>query len=436
MSSAVAVGVGVGSVAGGEPQPMSPAGTVTLCELTVEADATAAVPVTAAIENATARTAFRVLVLTTKKPSFEHVSACRVSVKIARCVCQDPGLRCYKITHCETSHTDSWGAVVSSSVTENSGSLPLTADDQVTYKAIAAGEEVDEVLARRLASIGLVVPNPYEPGRWVAVDPRAAAQQLLSVEQEALAGSLERMRQVPILESLYSHFDPHRLYGGPGSEFLPTMAQMNDRLGQISAHAGREICSVQPAPPAERVPAARQLGSDRSLALLRGGRVSMRLVYGTGVLADEDTRVYADEFISSGGEIKVSSSRDPRMVIIDGRDLFIDDFIHDEAEPHSGWHVRDRCAVAWAHVVFERLWGRATWWSEALAKSGDSRLTSRQLDILALYEAGLDQPKAARELGVSSRTVANELADARASLGLSTTYQLMGWYGRWIAKQH
>ncbi|MFE3903231.1 hypothetical protein ACFXPY_23685 [Streptomyces sp. NPDC059153] len=161
----------------------------------------------------------------------------------------------------------------------------------------------------------------------------------------------------------------------------------------------------------------------------------MRLVYGAGALADEGTRACADEFIRSGGEIKVSSSRDPRMVIIDGRDLFIDDYIHDEAEPHSGWHVRDRSAVAWAGVVFERLWGRATWWAEALAESGDSKLTSRQLDILALYDAGLDQPRAGRELGISSRTVASELADARTSLGLSTTYQLMGWYGRWTAKQ-
>lgn len=312
--------------------------------------------------------------------------------------------------------------------------LPLTTQDEVAFKALAAGEDVDPERARRLASVGLAVSNPYEPGKWVAVDPRAAAQRLLAAERDSLAQSLDRLRQVPALEGLYAHFDQHRLYGGPGSEFLPTMAQMNDRLGEVSAHASQEICSVQPAPPAQRNPNVRRLGTDRSLALLRDGRVSMRLIYSVEALADDATRAYADEFIGAGGQIKVSAYREPRMMVIDRRDLFIDDFIQGGVESHSGWHVSDRSAVAWAAVVFDRLWDQSRWWSEALAAAGDIRLTCRQLDILALYDAGLDQPAAAKELRISSRTVASELADARAALGLSSTYQLMAWYGRWVAR--
>ncbi|MFC8155882.1 hypothetical protein ACFUO0_17780 [Streptomyces cinereoruber] len=311
---------------------------------------------------------------------------------------------------------------------------PLSPEEQVAYKAIAGGGSADEESARRLADRGLVVRDPYDIARWVAIDPRAAAQRLLAEEQEALARSLERMRQVPVIEGLYAHFEAHRLYGGPGSELLPTMAQVNDRLGSVSALATAEICSVQPTPPAERNAGARQLGSDRSLALLRSGRIGMRLVYGLAALMDEATREYADAFMEAGGQIKVSPSREQRMVIVDNDNLFIDDHVIAGTESHSGWHVRDRATVAWARAGFDRLWERARWWSEALAEAGDIRLSPRQLDILALFDAGLDSRAAAREVGISPRTLAAELTEAKASLGVSTTYQLMGWYGRWAAR--
>lgn len=312
---------------------------------------------------------------------------------------------------------------------------PLTPEEQVAYKAVTAGEAVDEVSARRLADRGLIVPDPYDADRWVPLDPRAVAQRLLDAEQQALARSLERLRQIPAVEGLYAHFEEHRMYGGaPQSELLPTMAQMNDRLGEVSALATDEICTVQPAPPAERVPDVRRLGSDRSLKLLRGGRVGMRLVYGLAALADEATRQYADAFMEAGGQIKVSSAREQRMVIVDGSSLFIDDHVIEGTESHSGWHVRDRATVAWAKAGFERLWERARWWSEALAEAGDIRLSPRQLDILALFDAGLDQPAAARDLKISHRTISAELAEARTALGVANTYQLMAWYGRWAAR--
>ncbi|MET9953487.1 LuxR C-terminal-related transcriptional regulator [Streptomyces sp. NPDC006339] len=311
---------------------------------------------------------------------------------------------------------------------------PLTAEEQVAYKAIAAGGDADEKSTQRLAEEGLIVPDPYAPGRWVAMDPRAVAQRLLADEQETLARSLERMRQVPVIEGLAAHFDAHRLYGGPGSEFLPTMAQVNDRLGAVSTLATKEICTVQPAPPAERSAEVKRLGSDRSIALLQSGRVGMRLVYGIGALADEATRRYADAFIAAGGQIKVSAAREQRLIIVDQDSLFVDDYVLEGTESHSGWHIRDRATIAWAKAAFDRLWERARWWSEALAEAGDIRLSPRQLDILGLFDAGLDSRAAAKELGVSPRTVATELTEAKSALGVTTTYQLMAWYGRWAAR--
>ncbi|MGW9436097.1 hypothetical protein [Streptomyces sp. NPDC055607] len=122
------------------------------------------------------------------------------------------------------------------------------------------------------------------------------------------------------------------------------------------------------------------------------------------------------------------------MVIVDGDHLFIDDHVIAGTESHSGWHVRDRATVAWARAAFGRLWERARRRSEELAEAGDIRLSSRQLYVLALFDAGLGGRAAAKELGTSPRTLAAEHTEAESSLGVSTTYQMMAWYGRWAAR--
>lgn len=138
---------------------------------------------------------------------------------------------------------------------QRDGDVSLTAEEIDTYKLIAAGEDVpaDRPTAR-LVELGLVADDPYREGRHVALDPRGAAQHLMAAEQAVLSRVIKRIAQIPELEALAAHFEPHRLYGGPGSEFLVSKEQMNVRIGQVIGDAQRELWTAQPGPAQDRDP--------------------------------------------------------------------------------------------------------------------------------------------------------------------------------------
>ncbi|MCP3758232.1 phospholipase D family protein [Streptomyces sp. TBY4] len=309
--------------------------------------------------------------------------------------------------------------------------LPLTAADEAMYKAVADGAEVADGDIQRLAGLGLVVESPYISGQWVALDPRDALQRLLEAQQDALAKTVGQLALLPALEGLRVHFDPQRMYGGHASEFLPTVAQMDNRLGETSSRARVEVLSAQPYAPSRRDSGSRKLGSDRSIALLGRG-VHVRLLYGGAAVADDATKEYVAAFTHAGGDVRVHRAAFPRVVIVDDRDAFVDDHVTRKGGSVSGWHISDRCAVSWARVTFDHLWAASCTWERALGWTA-SGLSERQLELLRFMDAGHDQPTVAKKAGVSLRLLAKELAAARGQLGLATTNQLMGWYGRWAA---
>lgn len=101
--------------------------------------------------------------------------------------------------------------------------LPLTPEDCETYQLIAAGEELPPGRRTRcLFDLGLITEDPFRPDRYIALDPRAAAHQLMTAESATLARAADRLTQIPAIAGLAVHFDPYRMYGGPGSEFIAT----------------------------------------------------------------------------------------------------------------------------------------------------------------------------------------------------------------------
>jgi sugar-specific transcriptional regulator TrmB len=308
--------------------------------------------------------------------------------------------------------------------------LPLTDADIAAYKAVAARQAHGDI--ERLTRLGLVVENPYEPGRFVALDPRDAQQKLLEARYADLTTVVEQLRSLPQLESLRAAYDPERMYGHASSELLPTMAQMDTRLGEASSRATDEVLSAQPTPRPQRDQQSLQTGSDRSLTLLRRG-VKVRLLYGPAATADAESRAYVENFIAAGGEARIHRKPFVRTVIVDGRDAFIDDFVAGHPSTAAGWHISDRAAVAWARRVFTHLWDSSCTWEESLSW-GESLPTERQLQILGDLDAGYDQPTIARRVRISPRQLTADIKEARETLGLSSTYQLMSWYGRWMAR--
>ncbi|MFF1416592.1 LuxR C-terminal-related transcriptional regulator [Streptomyces sp. NPDC058280] len=305
--------------------------------------------------------------------------------------------------------------------------LPLSESDLDTYRLIASGADPGGRPVDRLVSVGLVTADPYQAGQWIPHDPRGVAERLMADRQRDLTRAVEQMGHIPGLAALHASFDPHRWYGGPGSEFLGTPAEMNARIGEVVGSASQEVCAAQPGAPGERDPAIVRLGVDRTVGALRNG-VEIMTLYAALAADDEQTRTSVEEIAAAGGQTRVSALPFQRMVIVDRTHLFVDNFVVVDAESNSGWHVFDRASVAAARETFRLVWDRSTRWQDLRRTS--SGLTDRQEAILRELEMGHPQPQVSVRLGYSERTVAKELADIKMVLGARSLAQVMAWWGR------
>ncbi|WP_046494351.1 hypothetical protein [Streptomyces odonnellii] len=306
--------------------------------------------------------------------------------------------------------------------------LPLTAEDEDTYRIIASGGDPGDRPVERLVSLGLVSPSAYQSDTWIPHDPRGVASRLRAQHQKDLSRAVDQMGHLPALEALHLHFDPHRWYGGPGSEFLGSPAEMNARVGEVVGNASQELCTAQPSAPDERDPAIVRQGVARNVGALARGAEVMTL-YTALAYGDEQTRASVEEISAAGGQVRISAEPFQRMIIVDGEHLFIDNLVVDGAETHSGWHVSDRAAVAVARQTFQLVWDRSTRWHD-LRPAPASGLTERQEAILRSLEMGDSQEQVSARTKLGRRTVAKELAAVKVALGARSVPQIMAWWGQ------
>ena len=302
----------------------------------------------------------------------------------------------------------------------------LTVHEMSAYQSIAAGEHPDPCQATdRLSALGLVERRPHD-GAWVAHDPRAVAHGLMGTALAELQQVVSRIREIPALEALAADYDPHRMYGGPASEFLPTRDEMNGRIGDVSATATSSVLTAQPGAPADRDPRVVALGAQRTVDTLDAG-AEVRSLYTSAAVSHGQTAAYVEQIIEAGAQVRTMSGAFPRMMIVDGRHLFVSNYVVAGADNDAGWHVTDRGCVAWAEQVFGVLWDRAARWT--VADPGIVIVTSgQQRQILVELEAGYTKRQAAKRLGLGERRVTAELSALRASLGMQTLYQVMIWW--------
>lgn len=313
---------------------------------------------------------------------------------------------------------------------EQTGPSLLAQDDLETYRAVAAGAPpAVNASVEALVDLQLVEGDPYRPGHYIARDPRAAAQDLMSDALAALHRTVDRISQIPTVEALAADYDPHRWYGGPGSEYLGTPALMNARILPLTDGAALEVYSAQPGEPADRDPEILRVGAERTAAACRRG-ARVRSLYNSHAWDHEQTRAHIDSLIEAGAEIRVLGATFPRMVLLDRTHLFIDNLVVEGAGAHSGWHVSDRAAVTWAHLVFDLIWDRSMPWQSLSGATGAAVTTARQRAILQQLETGHSQQQAATRLGLAERTVTKELALLRERLAMRTLYQVMAWWGQ------
>ncbi|WP_051764751.1 LuxR C-terminal-related transcriptional regulator [Streptomyces sp. NRRL F-5135] len=316
--------------------------------------------------------------------------------------------------------------------------VALSREAIAAYRALTQDEPPPEGSdLQPLIDLGLVTADPANPERAIAADPRGVTQTLMTAARTEMASLLEDMALLPTLEAtLTAAYDSDRLYSGPGGEYLPTRQQMNARIEEVSRRADREILTAQPGEPADRDPEILRQGVGRVWRALGNG-VRVKSLYTTLAYSHAQTRAYVQEIADAGADVRAYRLSFPRMMIIDGVHLFIDDHLarDDETDRNAGWHIFDRAVVAWAQSIFMLMWGRAVRWSE-LGEPEDSIVTDRQAAILSELASGLTQSRIAPRLGLAPRTVAADLAALKEQLGATTIYQVMAWWGRVDRSHH
>ncbi|MFZ3558180.1 LuxR C-terminal-related transcriptional regulator [Streptomyces sp. BH055] len=302
----------------------------------------------------------------------------------------------------------------------------ISARERETYRQVAAGGQPSPSQdTDRLTALGLIEQRSYD-GTWTAYDPRAVARGVMERAVGELAHALAQMQHIPALETLATDFDPHRVYGGPSSEFIASKAEMNRRIGDVAAAATTSVLTAQPGAPADRDPEVVEVGVQRTIDALHAG-IDVRSLYSPLATGHAQTSNNVDRLLEEGADVRTLAGAFPRMMIIDDRHLFTNNHFFPAAPADSGWHTTDRSVVTWARAVFDFVWGQASTWD--LDRGQVLPVTTwRQRQILAELEAGYNKQQAARRLDCAERTVTKELTTLRESLGMSTLYQVMVWW--------
>ncbi|WP_370420379.1 LuxR C-terminal-related transcriptional regulator [Streptomyces sp. QH1-20] len=302
--------------------------------------------------------------------------------------------------------------------------LPVEARE--VYQRIIKCERVPEGTAGLglLLDLGLITPDPGEPGAYVITDLRRAETLLRSRAEGQIEQALAHMSGIPALfDELSAELRRHgKARGGAASEFLDHVDLVNERIAQAIVRAESELLTSQPGP---RSRTLLSKSVDRDMAALERG-VAMRTLYHASARANPATREWAQMMTARGARVRTLASPFLRFVLVDRSSAVIQDYADGRDAQQGAWLVRDHALCGFIGEVFDQYWTRADEWLDA--PTGDTVTTEVQRTILRDLCAGRDQAQIATRLGVSVRTITAHLADLRNRLELRTLHQVIYWW--------
>jgi DNA-binding CsgD family transcriptional regulator len=281
-------------------------------------------------------------------------------------------------------------------------------------------------------AVGFDAERPHVP---VALNPLEAAQRNVKQEIEEAERRVARLKSLPDLaDQLAVHYERAQWRAGGGSEFLDDSATVNARLDDVVASAHSEILAAQPGGPRDRALLERAVARDTD-ALARG--VTLRTLYRDTVRDHQVTAEGARIMSARGAAYRTLVAPFERCIVVDRRYAFISDHVVEGSPPHAAWYVTDRAMVAFVAVVFDEAWRRASPWHGELRSrraleavdtlSGPDtgvRTNRRQREILRDMAAGTPQTVTARRLGISRRTLTDQITALKSLFGAQTLHEL------------
>lgn len=329
-----------------------------------------------------------------------------------------------------------YGGFVSEQSELHMPSGQLSKNAMLLYGRLARGEKPtgdDKPALDELVDWGFVVFDDEHPDDPVPLDPQEAGRRRLEADLRQAADRVARMQAMPALvDELRVDFERNCWRSG-GSEFLAERHLVNARLDDVIGQARQELLTAQPGGPRTPEELARSVDRD-SAGLARG--VRMRTLYRDTVRDHPITAEAARVMSAKGRAYRTLVGPFHRLIVIDRREAFISDYMG--APDHSAWHVTDRALVAFVVQVFEETWLRAQVWHGEL-RAGRTTETSSAADgsgavgvrtnavqraILRDMAAGMQQRITASRIGISLRTLTDEIAVLKEMWGASTLHEL------------
>lgn len=287
-----------------------------------------------------------------------------------------------------------------------------------------------EDLSRELLAVQLGT----SPDRWSASPPRPALEALLARRRLALA---EVEMAAERLHEAYTTAAGTR-FGSDQFEILDTPARLTARYTHLLRAARSEVLHLAMPPyVAEASEVPERL--EAQAAVIREG-VRFRSVYDADTFHDVLSLETARRGDRIGGEIRLSSNLPMKLVMFDGTAAIMP--LRSDEPAAGSLLVHSPTLLYVLKTLFEQLWERGIAWkadgvpAAASAVLAEPAATPRGLEVLRLMSLGMKDDAIARVLGVSRRTVQQDISDIGELLGARNRFQIALFAGQrgWLAE--
>ncbi|HZC27366.1 MAG TPA: helix-turn-helix domain-containing protein [Actinopolymorphaceae bacterium] len=286
----------------------------------------------------------------------------------------------------------------------------------ISHRLGISRTQADETLAR-LAAAGLVEHAPDDPRRLLPVDPRRGLAPLIARRQAQLTAQqqvLSRSREA--VAALTAEFATAQGAGPPP----PTQSAGSDPAirtrieDMVAASRTAVMCFVADGASSIALDVS---SSAVESAIDRG--VSVKAVYSRTTLDAEEVRAHARWLVSLGGSARAATTLPPAMLVVDRATALIPADVRS-----SGVSVvRNRTLAAALASLFDHVWGGAQVAAPAPMREPSGEPSPQERDLLRLLGTGLTDASAARQLGVSLRTVRRMMAELMARLHARSRFE-------------
>ncbi|MDP9950450.1 helix-turn-helix transcriptional regulator [Streptomyces sp. DSM 41269] len=262
-----------------------------------------------------------------------------------------------------------------------------------------------------LARLGLLRPDPHDPGRRLPVPAAAALAELLAPLTRDIHARVAA--SAALVEALAPLAPLTGSSGDPAMTVIQGKPAIQAAVAEAGKAARKRILTLHPG--SKRPDAMLEQARQSAIEPLRRG-VSMRHLYQHSARYNMNLKQYVDRLPQGDLQIRTMEQTVERMFVFDRSA-----YISISPERDVALCVTHPALVRYLAHVYDVLWAGATPFGEPLRTSSpDAPVTAVQHSIARLLAAGHVDDDIARRMGISVRTCRSHIARLMQTLGATT----------------